>query len=53
MLPHEVRWIDLVLENYVVKSKLQHLLMEKASAEGLEVTAEHFQIQVCAMELQE
>ena len=53
MLSHEVRWVDLVLENYVVKRKLENLLMERARSEGFDVTTEHFQVQVCVMEIQE
>ena len=53
MLSHEVRWVDLVLENYVVKRKLENLLMERARSEGFDATAEHFQVQVWVMEIRE
>lgn len=42
----EVRWVDLVLESYVVRPKLLRLLMDKARFEELDVREEHFEVQV-------
>lgn len=48
MSSQEIRWVDIVLESYVVKAKLIKLLAKKAEAEGLDVGADSFQIQVSA-----
>ena len=42
------RWVDIVLESYVVRKKLLKLLMERAKSEGLDVQEADFEIQVCA-----
>lgn len=45
----DVRWVDLVLESYVVRPKLLRLLMDKARFEDLDVCEEHFEVQVIDM----
>lgn len=49
----EVRWVDLVLESYVVRAKLLRLLMDKARIERLDVCEEHFEVQVSYMTMNE
>lgn len=43
----DINWVDLVLESYVIRSKLLNLLMEKAKRENLNVSEADFNIQVC------
>jgi hypothetical protein len=48
MSSQDVRWVDIVLESYVVRAKLVRLLMEKARLEGLDVEEADFEVQVGA-----
>ena len=41
----DVRWVDLVLESYVIRSRLLRLLMDRARRERLNVSEADFNIQ--------
>lgn len=46
MAAADIRWVDLVLESYVVRSKLVNLLVRKAVIARLDVRQEDFNVQV-------
>lgn len=47
MLARDVKWVDIVLESYVVRHKLISLLMQRAKTENIEEVQESdFEVQV-------
>ena len=41
----DIRWVDLVLESYVIRSRLLKLLVGKARRERLDISESDFNIQ--------
>lgn len=50
MAYQDMQWDDIVLESYVVRSKLEKLLVDRARAQRMNVKAEDFEVQVCILQ---
>ena len=48
----DMRWVDLVLESYVIRSRLLNLLMDRARRERLDVSEADFNIQASRLSIQ-